>query len=132
MEIHLLSFFFVISLSYYNMGYVHSLFLRWRCFLLPNNLFWFQAKLWLHFMCRSAVTVVVPTCIYLGVFYVHLNTLTKAGPHDNIMTSAFQASLEVCSDLKYTFQYYIFANMCIIKNETLVSKLKYVYWCSVE
>uniref|UniRef100_A0A6B0VFM7 Protein O-mannosyltransferase 1 n=1 Tax=Ixodes ricinus TaxID=34613 RepID=A0A6B0VFM7_IXORI len=53
-----------------------------------------DAKLWLHFMCRSAVTVVVPTCIYLGVFYVHLNTLTKAGPHDNIMTSAFQASLE--------------------------------------
>lgn len=28
------------------------------------------------------------------MFYLHLNILTKAGPHDNVMTSAFQASLE--------------------------------------
>lgn len=30
------------------------------------------------------------------MFYIHLSILIKAGPHDNIMTSAFQASLEVC------------------------------------
>lgn len=32
--------------------------------------------------------------VYLSVFYVHLSVLYKAGPHDSIMTSAFQASLE--------------------------------------
>ncbi|XP_075163865.1 protein O-mannosyltransferase rt [Haematobia irritans] len=37
---------------------------------------------------------VVPIFIYLGVFYLHLNTLYKAGPHDVVLTSAFQASLE--------------------------------------
>ena len=37
----------------------------------------------------------VPVAVYLAVFYVHLSVLTKAGPHDNVMTSAFQASLEV-------------------------------------
>lgn len=38
--------------------------------------------------------LIVPTAIYIGVYYVHLSWLTKAGPHDSIMTSAFQASLE--------------------------------------
>uniref|UniRef100_T1GJJ7 Protein O-mannosyltransferase 1 n=1 Tax=Megaselia scalaris TaxID=36166 RepID=T1GJJ7_MEGSC len=33
-------------------------------------------------------------CNLLAIFYIHLNTLTKAGPHDHVMTSAFQASLE--------------------------------------
>lgn len=40
------------------------------------------------------IGLTVPTFIYVGVFYVHLETLHKAGPHDSIMTSAFQASLE--------------------------------------
>ncbi|XP_058459751.1 protein O-mannosyltransferase 1 [Malaya genurostris] len=31
---------------------------------------------------------------YIGCFYIHLNSLYKAGPHDSVMTSAFQASLE--------------------------------------
>lgn len=53
-----------------------------------------DAKLWVHFVARAAVMTVVPLSIYLGVFYVHLSLLTRAGPHDNIMTSAFQASLE--------------------------------------
>ena len=38
--------------------------------------------------------IVLPIIIYLSVFYVHLSWLTKAGPHDNVLTSAFQASLE--------------------------------------
>lgn len=33
------------------------------------------------------------------IFYVHLSQLTKAGPHDSMMTSAFQASLEVSSQI---------------------------------
>lgn len=37
----------------------------------------------------------VSLVLYLSVFYVHLLVLKKAGPHDSVMTSAFQASLEV-------------------------------------
>lgn len=36
--------------------------------------------------------------LYVSVFYVHLQILRKAGPHDSVMTSAFQASLEVSVD----------------------------------
>ncbi|CAG0881288.1 unnamed protein product [Darwinula stevensoni] len=43
--------------------------------------------------CIIAFTV-IPLTIYVGVFYIHLFFLTKAGPHDSIMTSHFQASLE--------------------------------------
>lgn len=32
---------------------------------------------------------------YVSIFYVHLSVLTNAGPHDSVMTSAFQASLKV-------------------------------------
>lgn len=42
---------------------------------------------WFLFVC-------IPIAIYIAIFYIHLNTLTKAGPHDHVMTSAFQASLE--------------------------------------
>lgn len=31
---------------------------------------------------------------YSSIFYVHLHCLTQAGPHDSVMTSAFQASLK--------------------------------------
>ncbi|XP_023228671.1 protein O-mannosyltransferase 1-like [Centruroides sculpturatus] len=43
---------------------------------------------------QSAVSILVPLILYLLTFYCHLSILIKAGPHDNIMTSAFQASLE--------------------------------------
>ncbi|XP_063234675.1 protein O-mannosyltransferase 1 isoform X2 [Bacillus rossius redtenbacheri] len=46
------------------------------------------------FLARAAVVAAVPASIYLAVFYVHLSVLGRAGPHDSIMTSAFQASLE--------------------------------------
>lgn len=38
--------------------------------------------------------LLLPVAVYVGLYYVHLSWLTKAGPHDSIMTSAFQASLE--------------------------------------
>ncbi|XP_064613330.1 protein O-mannosyl-transferase 1-like [Liolophura sinensis] len=47
-----------------------------------------------HLCARAGALIVLPAIIYLSVFYVHLCTLTRAGPHDNIMSSAFQASLE--------------------------------------
>lgn len=39
-------------------------------------------------------SLVLPISVYVSLYYVHLSWLTKAGPHDSIMTSAFQASLE--------------------------------------
>nr|CAG4651592.1 EOG090X015P [Triops cancriformis] len=43
---------------------------------------------------RVITYIVVPVAIYISVFYVHLSILTRAGPHDSAMSSAFQASLE--------------------------------------
>ena len=51
-------------------------------------------QLALEFVCGVAVTCTIPLAIYIGSFYVHLSILTKAGVHDSLMTSAFQASLE--------------------------------------
>lgn len=39
---------------------------------------------------RLIVFTTIPLCIYIGLFYVHFTVLNKAGPHDSIMTSAFQ------------------------------------------
>lgn len=44
---------------------------------------------------RIATILLVTLSVYLAVFFVHLCVLQKAGPHDSVMTSAFQASLEV-------------------------------------
>jgi Dolichyl-phosphate-mannose--protein O-mannosyl transferase len=46
---------------------------------------------------RLLVLMAVPAVIYLTIFYIHLAVLSQAGPHDSVMTSAFQASLEVCT-----------------------------------
>ncbi|CAH1786387.1 unnamed protein product [Owenia fusiformis] len=43
---------------------------------------------------RAACLIMLPCLLYMTVFGLHLGILTKAGPHDDIMTSAFQASLE--------------------------------------
>ncbi|XP_052747004.1 protein O-mannosyltransferase 1 [Bicyclus anynana] len=43
---------------------------------------------------RLVVLIGIPLAVYIGVFYVHLAMLPKAGPHDSVMTSAFQASLK--------------------------------------
>ncbi|XP_014248084.1 protein O-mannosyltransferase 1 [Cimex lectularius] len=43
---------------------------------------------------RWLLSLIIPAVVYVSVFYVHLILLYKAGPHDSVMTSAFQASLE--------------------------------------
>ncbi|XP_063977275.1 protein O-mannosyltransferase 1 [Diachasmimorpha longicaudata] len=53
-----------------------------------------NAVLLAHLFARLLVITLVFSMIYLGVFYIHLSALTRAGPHDAVMTSAFQASLE--------------------------------------
>ncbi|XP_071165427.1 protein O-mannosyl-transferase 1-like isoform X3 [Mytilus edulis] len=47
-----------------------------------------------HLIARLTFLIGVPVTFYILMFYIHLSILIKAGPHDNIMTSAFQASLE--------------------------------------
>ena len=56
---------------------------------------YFQFFLLKHVASRLLFVVALPAAIYISTFYVHLTLLTKAGPNDDIMTSAFQASLEV-------------------------------------
>ncbi|XP_015222681.2 protein O-mannosyl-transferase 1 isoform X1 [Lepisosteus oculatus] len=43
---------------------------------------------------RGLALVVLPALLYLGFFYAQLSLLYRSGPHDQIMSSAFQASLE--------------------------------------
>ena len=68
----------------------------------------FQLSLIKHVLARCFLLVTVPAVIYVYIFYIHLTILTKAGPHDNVMTSAFQASLEVSRELGTGCYMYIF------------------------
>ncbi|XP_043238855.1 protein O-mannosyltransferase 1-like [Amphibalanus amphitrite] len=43
---------------------------------------------------RALAVLAVPLLVYGASFYAHLTVLHKAGAHDNVMTSAFQASLD--------------------------------------
>ncbi|KAK4878938.1 hypothetical protein RN001_007084 [Aquatica leii] len=45
-------------------------------------------------LAQTVVGATTSALVYLTIFYVHLSVLHKAGPHDSVMTSAFQASLE--------------------------------------
>ncbi|XP_006813212.1 protein O-mannosyl-transferase 1-like [Saccoglossus kowalevskii] len=47
-----------------------------------------------HLVSYIGLLLLVPSLIYIGVFYVHLSILNQSGPHDDIMTSAFQATLQ--------------------------------------
>uniref|UniRef100_A0A8C6TB10 Protein O-mannosyl-transferase 1 n=1 Tax=Neogobius melanostomus TaxID=47308 RepID=A0A8C6TB10_9GOBI len=47
-----------------------------------------------HAVCRAVCLVVVPVLLYVFWFYVHLSLLHRSGPHDQLMSSAFQATLE--------------------------------------
>ena len=61
-----------------------------------------------HMFGRLVAMVIIPVLTYLALFYIHLSILWKAGPHDNIMTSAFQASLEVgCFSVTVTHEMYM-------------------------
>uniref|UniRef100_A0A665W790 Protein O-mannosyl-transferase 1 n=1 Tax=Echeneis naucrates TaxID=173247 RepID=A0A665W790_ECHNA len=45
-------------------------------------------------VCRFMCLVVVPVLLYVFWFYIHLGLLSHSGPHDQLMSSAFQASLQ--------------------------------------
>ncbi|XP_047134650.1 protein O-mannosyl-transferase 1 isoform X1 [Hydra vulgaris] len=47
-----------------------------------------------HMLARTGCLVVLPLFLYIVQFYILLNVLYKSGPHDNLMSSAFQRTLE--------------------------------------
>ncbi|KAI5088229.1 protein O-mannosyl-transferase 1, partial [Silurus meridionalis] len=53
-----------------------------------------QGKVFLQVVAHFLSLVVLPIFLYLGFFYIHLSLLHRSGPHDQLMSSAFQASLE--------------------------------------
>ncbi|XP_062815104.1 protein O-mannosyl-transferase 1 isoform X2 [Anolis carolinensis] len=53
-----------------------------------------SASLLGHCGARVLALVLLPAGAYLSFFYLHLALLYRSGPHDQIMSSAFQASLE--------------------------------------
>jgi len=63
----------------------------WR--LLPNKALT-DRQLLADFSTRVAVLTILPSLLYLSLFSLHFSLLTKAGTHDALMTSQFQASLE--------------------------------------
>ena len=63
----------------------------WR--LLPNKELT-DRQLVADLSARLAVLTIVPALTYLALFAVQFSILTKAGTHDALMTSQFQASLE--------------------------------------
>ncbi|MEQ2305115.1 Protein O-mannosyl-transferase 1, partial [Ameca splendens] len=45
-------------------------------------------------VCKVLCLLVVPVLLYVFWFYIHLSVLNCSGPHDQLMSSAFQASLQ--------------------------------------
>lgn len=63
---------------------------------------------------RFIITFSISIVIYFSVFYIHLVILNKAGPHDSVMTSAFQASLEVFVFI-YIICFIVFQVNCFVQ-----------------
>nr|CAI5824722.1 unnamed protein product [Callosobruchus analis] len=63
----------------------------WKCLPISKES---DLMLCFRFFMQAFVGLCIFCVTYLLIFYIHLNILYKAGPHDSIMTSAFQASLE--------------------------------------
>ncbi|XP_074150033.1 protein O-mannosyl-transferase 1 isoform X4 [Sminthopsis crassicaudata] len=53
-----------------------------------------NARVFCHLLARGVALLIIPIFMYLSFFYIHLMVLYRSGPHDQIMSSAFQASLE--------------------------------------
>ena len=61
----------------------------WR--LLPNKAL-SDRQLLADAASRVTLLTAIPALFYLGLFWLHFAILTKAGTHDSLMTSQFQAS----------------------------------------
>ncbi|TRY64235.1 hypothetical protein TCAL_03556, partial [Tigriopus californicus] len=98
---------FWILMTSVNMGLAFSvkfigIYSCWLCSFLLLRSFWKRLslkqvsnlQLFFEFSSQAVLICVIPILVYVGSFYIHLSILTKAGVHDSLMTSAFQASLE--------------------------------------
>ncbi|CAB4030647.1 O-mannosyl-transferase 1, partial [Paramuricea clavata] len=47
-----------------------------------------------HFVCRGYFLVILPAILYILQFYILFSVLKNTGPQDDMMSSAFQASLK--------------------------------------
>lgn len=94
----------------------------WR--LLSNRLF-SDFALFCNALARFLIMAAVGTTVYLTIFYIHLAVLSKAGPHDSIMTSAFQASLEVMNISLFSFYFLLMHFIYLVLKRYLIVKLIY-------
>lgn len=79
------------------LSWLLSLWIIWRDFWV-NHLGDKRLSDFTVFLCatlRFVITFSISVAVYFSIFFLHLVILNKAGPHDSVMTSAFQASLEV-------------------------------------
>lgn len=85
-----------------------------------------------NFLVLLLLIFLIPLGLYLLVFYVHLSILTKAGPHDNVLTSAFQASLEVGAVCIRFIQIYFFSKYSRFTPYTVnLSRSEVVHLCII-
>lgn len=61
-----------------------------------------QLSVCVQCVCRVVCLLVVPVLLYVFWFYVHLSVLNRSGPHDQLMSSAFQATLQVDAHTMHT------------------------------
>ncbi|XP_054258299.1 protein O-mannosyl-transferase 2 isoform X1 [Macrosteles quadrilineatus] len=47
-----------------------------------------------HFIARVICLIILPACLYMSFFYIHLTVLSKSGNGDGFYSSAFQSKLE--------------------------------------
>ena len=59
-----------------------------------------------HILSRGLCLVLVPAALYLLQFFILFAVLFKTGPHDDMMSSAFQASLKVHRNIYFTFYFF--------------------------
>ncbi|XP_061527180.1 protein O-mannosyl-transferase 1 isoform X1 [Phycodurus eques] len=65
-----------------------------HCWKLIGNTQVSGVSVFVECVCRGVCLLVLPVLLYVLCFYVHLTLLHRSGPHDQLMSPAFQASLE--------------------------------------
>ncbi|XP_041854564.1 protein O-mannosyl-transferase 1 isoform X1 [Melanotaenia boesemani] len=66
----------------------------WHTWILIGDKTVSHLSVCLQCVCRVVCLLVVPVLLYVFWFYIHLTLLSRSGPHDQLMSSAFQASLQ--------------------------------------
>jgi dolichyl-phosphate-mannose--protein O-mannosyl transferase len=78
-----------------------------------------QTKFIAAFVCKAVGLLVIPALVFILSFAAHFHILSKTGPGDGIMSSAFQTSLEVCLELHQYLRLYGRMNVCMYKIKSI-------------